>query len=256
MDFYEQGYAEESYQGFDDEAFDDATFAGGEVPPAQPYYGDDDFDSSDIDDFDEYDADARRPWHGGAFSPRRMESSELDPADLVDPVAAAIEHGSEDVPPELKQIYQFRNPDINTEVWFVALGSELAQNGGMRAFLAEHQQDLRGSVIIDLDALGAGELCMVEREGMYRPAKTSSRMKRYVKKASQATGMNVGSAHITWMNSASSFAIRHGYQAMHLVGMDGLKPAYFAQGNDVLENIDEQTLSDNADFVMELLKNI
>ena len=38
-------------------------------------------------------------------------------------------------PAELQQISQFRNPDINTEVWFVALGSELAQNGGMRAFI-------------------------------------------------------------------------------------------------------------------------
>ena len=160
------------------------------------------------------------------------------------------------MPAELKQIYQFRNPDINTEVWFVALGSELAQNGGMRAFLTEHQQDLRGSIIIDLDALGAGDLCMVEQEGMYRSVKTSSRMKRYVKKASQATGLNVGSAQIKWKDSASSYAIKQGYQAMHLAGMDGAKPAFFAQGDDVLENIDEQTLEANADFVMELLKNI
>lgn len=29
-----------------------------------------------------------------------------------------------------------------------------------------------------------------------------------------------------------------------------------AQGDDVLENVDEQTLETNADFVMELLKNV
>ena len=43
---------------------------------------------------------------------------------------------------------------------------------------------------------------------------------------------------------------------MHLVGMNGAKPAFFAQGDDVLENVDEQTLETNADFVMELLKNV
>ena len=159
-------------------------------------------------------------------------------------------------PPELKEIYQFRNPDINTEVWFVALGSELAQHGGMHAFLAEHSQDLRGSIIIDIDALGAGELCMIEREGMYRKVKASSRMKRYTKKASQATGLSIGTASIMWEDSAASVAIKQGFQAMHLAGMDGAKPAFFAQGDDVLESIDEETLNNNAEFVMELLKNI
>jgi len=97
---------------------------------------------------------------------------------------------------------------------------------------------------------------MIEQEGMYRTVKTSSRMKRYIKKASQATGLNVGGAQIKWKDSAASYAIKQGYQAMHLVGMNGAKPAFFAQGDDVLENVDEQTLETNADFVMELLKNV
>ena len=97
---------------------------------------------------------------------------------------------------------------------------------------------------------------MIEREGMYRKAKASSRMKRYTKKASQATGLSIGAASIMWEDSAASIAIKQGFQAMHLVGMDGAKPAFFAQGDDVLENIDEETLNNNAEFVMELLKNI
>lgn len=227
-------------------------FAGGFDD--EGYYLD---DEEYLDEQGGYDAPNRRPWNGGAFSPRRMERAELDSAALAEEAEAAASEWTEPgAPEELKHIYQFRNPDINTEVWFVALGSELSQNGGMRAFLAEHQQDLRGSIIVDLDAQGAGELCMVESEGEYRSVKTSSRMKRYVKKASQATGLNVGSARLPWMSSAASYAIKHGYQAMHLVGMDGGKPAYFAQANDVLENIDEETLNANADFVMELLKNI
>lgn len=239
MNPYEVGYENDSYDTFESDGFDEP-------------YGYDNADGYD----DGYGPDERRPWHGGAFSPRRMEKAEFDAEDASGDSFDGIEYGDPDVPAELKQIYQFRNPDINTEVWFVALGSELAQNGGMRAFLTEHQQDLRGSIIIDLDALGAGDLCMIEQEGMYRSVKTSSRMKRYVKKASQATGLSVGNAQIKWGDSAASYAIKQGYQAMHLVGMDGAKPAFFAQGDDVLENIDEQTLEANADFVMELLKNI
>lgn len=254
MDAYEVGYEEDE--------FDNAPYVAPLLPPInQPgdgYYqnGAADFDYNDVDEFDDYEPNERRPWNGGAFSSRRMEHAELETAGMPEEAAEAVDFDDPDVPNELKQIYQFRNPDINTEVWFVALGSELAQNGGMRAFLTEHQQDLRGSIIIDLDAMGAGDLCMIEQEGMYRSVKTSSRMKRYVKKASQATGLSVGTAQVKWDDSASSYAIKQGYQAMHLVGMDGAKPAFFAQGDDVLENIDEQKLEANAEFVMELLKNI
>ena len=241
IDPYNVEYAEDEYGTFEDDGFEDDA---------------DGFDYGEVDEFDNYGPDNRRPWNGGAFSPRRMEKAAMSPESLMGEMTEDGEFDDPDVPAELKQIYQFRNPDINTEVWFVALGSELAQNGGMRAFLNEHQQDLRGSIIIDLDALGAGDLCMVEQEGMYRAAKTSSRMKRYVKKASQATGLSVGAAQIKWKESAASYAIKHGYQAMHLVGMQGAKPAFYAQGDDVLENIDEQTLESNAEFVMELLKNI
>lgn len=201
-------------------------------------------------------AKGHRSWNGGAFSPRRVERAELDSERVAEEAAAAAERYEQSVSEEIEHIYQFRNPDINTEVWFVALGSELSRNGGMRAFLAEHQQDLRGSIVIDLEALGAGDLCMVEREGQYRTVKTSSRMKRYIKKASQSTGVDVGSAKLSWMESSASYAMKQGYQAMHLVGMRDGKPARLAQADDTIENIEEEVLARNADFVMELLKNI
>ena len=41
---------------------------------------------------------------------------------------------------------------------------------------------------------------------------------------------------------------------MHLVGMRDGKPARLAQADDTIENIEEEVLARNADFVMELLK--
>ena len=257
MDAYVEEYEDNDYDAYGNAPYAEGGYVDGAQPfaPINGYDQVDEFDVDDADDIDDFSADDRPRWHGGAFSARRMESADLDSEDISEEAAHSAA-SDENVAEELKQIYQFRNPDINTEVWFVALGSELMQNAGMNAFLAEHQQDLRGSIIIDLDALGAGDLCMIEQEGKYKPVKTSSRMKRYVKKASQATGLSVGGARLQWEESASSFAIRHGFQAMHLAGMDGTKPAFYAQGDDVLENIDEETLHSNADFVMELLKNI
>ncbi|WP_418252490.1 aminopeptidase [Gordonibacter urolithinfaciens] len=268
-DYYEETYEDDAYvdDGEEDSYLaplvgksPEDTFAG--VTSASPAAGfaDDDFSLDDVDEYedDAFRSDAGRRWNGGGFSRLRMgRANDVTPEELNPEDDLLAAHPDDPAtPPELKEIYQFRNPDINTEVWFVALGSELAQHGGMHAFLAEHNQDLRGSIIIDIDALGAGELCMIEREGMYRKAKASSRMKRYTKKALQATGLSIGAASIMWEDSAASIAIKQGFQAMHLVGMDGAKPAFFAQGDDVLENIDEETLNNNAEFVMELLKNI
>lgn len=218
------------------------------------------FRSDDYDTYEENFSATRdsfddENWNGGGYSLRRLESADLDSEEIAEEAAIAAA-GTVEIEDELQQIYQFRNPDINTEVWFVALGSELEHNGGMRAFLDEHQQDMRGSIIIDLDALGAGDLCVISKEGKLRSVKTSSRIKRYIRKASQATQMSVGDGEITWKDSAASYAIKRGYQAMHLCGMKQGKPAYFAQADDVLENVDEEILRKNADFVMELLKII
>lgn len=218
-------------------------------------------------DWDDSQETSGSKWYGGAFSRRMMrqtDEAEEAPAQRFAEQEFAASSVSPDegflpeegMADELGQIHRFHRASIDTEVWFVALGSELAQNGGMHAFLAEHAQDLRGSIIIELDGLGAGELSLVEKEGAYRSVAVSSRMKRYAKKASQATGLRVPVITLHLPDSASAYAMKHGYQAMHLVGMDGAKPAYYAQSDDVLENIDAEKLSQNSAFVMELLRNI
>ncbi|MCD8316580.1 MAG: hypothetical protein LUB61_04165 [Eggerthellaceae bacterium] len=153
-------------------------------------------------------------------------------------------------------IVNFHNPAFSTEIWFVALGAELAENGGMKAFLEEHSQELRGALFIDIEALGSGSLCLIDREGKYISRHSSSRMDRIVRKASSNVGMKVGKASMTWTTSAAGYALQHGYHAMHLAGMRDGKPAFDGQKDDIVENIDQETLRRNADFVMEVLKQI
>ena len=169
---------------------------------------------------------------------------------------AASEGDKIETAEEIQQIYSFAAGDINTEVWFVALGSELANNGGIKAFLAEHASEMRGAVIVNLEALGGGTLSYLEHEGDLSQAKCSPRMKRFIKKASQASGVQLASASIDWKESPASYAAKHRMQAMSLVGMDGYAPARYAQANDMVENIDSQSVDVAADFIVELLKNI
>lgn len=217
---------------------------------------DDSFNVNDVADDEQSGSNRFRPWHGGAYSARRMENSNLSSEELADEAAAAAVPTPVELNEELNEVYQFRNPDIDAEVWFVALGSELAQNSGMKAFLEAHQSELRGAFIVDVDAIGAGDLTMIEREGFLKPSKASSRMKRYIRKASQATGIKVASGALLSEESAASYAAKHGCQVTHLVGMEGGKPALYGQQDDIVENIDEKKLASNVDFLMELLKNM
>lgn len=222
------------------------------------------------DDFAEDGFDAPRSSHrrgrhfeGGAFSRDQFDDEpegEESQTSAADPSSVFGEGLPADFvfepTPEIEQIEQFHSDRIDMEVWFVALGSELADNGGMKAFMAAHEAELKGALIVELEALGAGELTLIDKEGTYVPKKASSRMKRLVRKAGQATGLKVPEATMEWRNSASAYALKHGQQALHLAGMDGRKPAFFAEEDDVIENIDNDMLALNSDFVMEVLKHI
>ena len=78
-----------------------------------------------------------------ANAPITSEDSKIE--SIIDPVPNFDE-----------QIQDFHNASINMEVWMVALGSEVDENAGIKAFLMEHAQELRGAVIIDVEGLGAG----------------------------------------------------------------------------------------------------
>lgn len=157
---------------------------------------------------------------------------------------------------DVQAVHDFRLPDIGVEVWFVALGAELAANGGMKDFLSTHRDELKGAIFIDLEALGAGTLTSINHEGTYFPVKPSSRMGRYVRKASAALGTHVAEGSMLWRDSAAAVAMRQGCQAMHFAGMEGDKPAYAASKDDVVGNLSEDELQANADFVVEILKSI
>lgn len=207
--------------------------------------------AEDVDD--EYADDTKR-WNGGAVSSDRANGEDAP----VEQSANAHEAVSSDeaVSEELKQIYQFRNPDIDTEVWFVALGAELSGNKGMKQFLADHASELKRAVVINLEGLGAGDLTFLQKEGVLKKYNASSRTKRSLRKASQATGVSCATSEIHWKESAASVAMSHRLQGMTLVGMEHGKPAHYGDALDTVDEVSEERLQQSADFVLAMLKNI
>lgn len=155
---------------------------------------------------------------------------------------------------ELQEVYQFAEDTLDTEVWFVALGAQESGNAGINQFIEAHREELRGAMIVSLEGLGAGTLGYGNTEGVFKKHSPSTRLKRFLHTASQATGISLVQSDQTWRNSTANAAMAAGLQAVSIMGLDGNKPALYAQSDDVLENIDEELMKQNADFVMEFLK--
>lgn len=160
----------------------------------------------------------------------------------------------EELNKEMRQINEFRHPGIDTEVWFVALGSEVGSNSGMEAFLANHADELDGAIIVNLQALGDGKLSYIDTEGVLMPIKPTSRMKRFVRNAAARTGISVTNAKLLSVETPASYAMRRGLKAFSIVGVKDGKPAHYAEADDRIENVSAKALESASKFVMELLK--
>ena len=200
--------------------------------------------------------DQNRTWEGGAFSRLRLghvstRSGEDETADEPEELAETAE--DQQLNEEIEQIYHFRNPDFSTEVWFVAIGSDDEYHDGAKAFLAEHKADLRGAMVVEVESLGVGELCVASEEGSFRKLQASSRIKRFTRGATEATGIALGQVK-TATDSITTILQAGGVQAMHLMGVEEGRPALKGSADDIIENVDEMLLEENIDYIAELLK--
>lgn len=220
--------------------------------------------------------DNGRNWNGGAFSLQSLRArvsgtardQEVDEADDLGEMTASSGRASlkravpqevkitEEINNEMRLLRDFRHPDIDTEVWFVALGAEEALNSGMKAFIEEHRDELKGATIVNLEGLGAGQLSFIEEEGQYRPNKVSSRLKRVLRQASEKSGIPFATNKLLSRDTAAHVAAQNGFQAMTLAGMDGNQTAYYGSIDDRLTIIEQNTLEQNSRFVLDLLKSV
>lgn len=202
-----------------------------------------------------------RRWQGGAFSGNRSTASGTEHADDFEEAyhiaAQQASHRSAQFEREVRDIYEFADDALNTEVWFVALGAqEESDNAGMKSFLETHAEELRGAIVVSIESMGAGTLGFGNQEGVFKHYAPSTRVKRFLHTASQDTGINLAKSDQSWRSTAASVAMAHGLQAVSLMGLDGDKPAFYAQRDDVLENIDEELVRQNAGFLWQFLKAI
>lgn len=223
-------------------------------------FADDGYDTFDDFGSDDTPSKRRRRWEGGAASRRSlgyvdMRSGEDAAADEVIPDVPPEVERDRFITGEIERIYHFRNPVFNTEIWFVAMGSDNdGTHDGVKAFLEEHKSEMRGSTVIEVESLGAGALAVATREGELRKISASSRIKRYTREAVASTGIALDEVDMSGTESIASIVQKAGFQSMHIFGAENGRPALKGSADDVLENLDELLFSDYVGFVYELLK--
>lgn len=156
----------------------------------------------------------------------------------------------------LNRIGQFRGASVETEVWFVALGGQGAKNAGIKAFYDAHQAELRGATVIEIDAVAAGDLCAIQKEGSLKASTVSNRLNRIARSVADGMGLPLGEADLLWHDGAASFVQHNNGQAIHLAGMHDGMPALYNAKHDNMENLDPEIFAENIEYLTALLENL
>ena len=144
---------------------------------------------------------------------------------------------------------------ISHDIWFVALGASDCDHAGMRAFLAEHRKQIRGSFVINLDSVGAGELTMLSREGLLITRRADRRMLRMMSTIANDLHIPMGKAKYDWSATDATPAMLSSLRAMTIMGTDasGFR-ALSCTPDDVPENVVPEQAVAVAEAVTELIR--
>lgn len=179
-------------------------------------------------------------WKGGAASRAGLRMVEGAPSE-ADLREAVLGLGDDDL--------------ISHDIWFVALGASDCDHAGMRAFLAEHRKQIRGSFVINLDSVGAGDLTMLSREGLLITRRADRRMLRMMGTIANDLHIPMGKAKYDWSATDATPAMLSSLRAMTIMGTDasGFR-ALSCTPDDVPENVVPEQAVAVAEAVTELIR--
>lgn len=140
------------------------------------------------------------------------------------------------------------------EIWFVATGAGAYGNAGAKSFFEEYKNDLRGAFVINLNCVGAGQLSISTKEGKGTPRNTDRRLANIFKRVGKDFNRPLQAADLTWMDTDATVAMRAGYRAITLMGLEKNVPVGSCWAGDTPEIVDEANIADVIDIVTEVIR--
>ena len=141
------------------------------------------------------------------------------------------------------------------DIWFVALGSSEEGHAGMKDFLAEHRKDLRGAFLINLDAIGSGELTLITEEGFHKPRRADRRISRIIKNVAKDMELPLMTAPYNFADTDATPAMRTSLRCVTLMGMTSEGKALHGSvlDNDLSE-IDSRQIAETSYLIEEMIR--
>lgn len=165
----------------------------------------------------------------------------------------AAGEGSED---ELRQAVTSLGDDelLGHDIWFVATGATENDNAGMKAFLDEHRDKLRGVFIINLKCVGAGQLSMITTEGEHRTLKADRRITGLFSRVASDFHRPLASVEMPYVDTDAHAAMERSLRAMTLAGVEGSSFACAYTEQDHPINLNADNVNYAADLVTEVIR--
>lgn len=201
------------------------------------------FGKKDSDDSDAGSAPRHGSWKGGAAPRaglRMVEDGEPAPTedDLRDEI---LDLGYDAL--------------VSHDIWFVALGASDCDHAGMRAFLAEHRKQIRGSFVINLDSVAAGDLSLLTHEGLLVTRRADRRMLRMLTTVANDLHVPQERVKYDWASTDATPAMMLSMRGVTMMGTDesGMR-ALSNTPDDVAENVVPEQAVAAAEIVTELIR--
>lgn len=141
------------------------------------------------------------------------------------------------------------------DIWFVGLGASGLGHAGMKAFLAQHRKQIRGAFVINIDAVGAGELTMFTREGIINSRRADRRMVRSLARTAADLHIGLAQAEHEWGSTDATPSMRAHVRSITITGVDpsGMK-ALSGTPTDVIERVNPAQAAQVAALVTEMIR--
>lgn len=140
-------------------------------------------------------------------------------------------------------------------VMFVATGAEEVGTAGMIEFLKAYGERVRDALIVNLDNLGTGHLCYIDREGMLLGHDSSPELLWLAGRVAERKRLPVWRTSYRLLSTDATPALARGYRAMSLMAFDddGRLPDWHWR-TDTAENLDMENIELARAFLWNLIK--
>ena len=164
-------------------------------------------------------------------------------------------YGGDSYDDNAQAMMQLSKELLDKEVWLVALGANESRNAGLDNLFANHGNEIKNALFINLLGVGVGDLVFTISEGEYRPLQTDHRMQNLIGSAAQNMSIPIAPVEFKAFATDGTQTLRQGGRAISIIGMGRHLPVGWKWRDDDVSRLEEDNLLDVMSLVLETIKS-